>query len=92
MPENDKAVVPEASGPAEMERPQLQISPLRCGDCLADLPPDASEQPPSLAATDSYCPRCVKAVATPRVCRSCGSVICPACGSPVEMADELGIG
>jgi hypothetical protein len=44
------------------------------------------------AATEFYCPECAKPVAEPLVCRDCMSMICRDCGTPLERADELGIG
>lgn len=39
-----------------------------------------------------YCPQCQQEVEDPVVCGDCGAVICPACGTPLEKADDLGIG
>jgi hypothetical protein len=39
-----------------------------------------------------YCPSCELEVSDPLVCGDCGSVICRQCGTPLERADELGIG
>jgi hypothetical protein len=39
-----------------------------------------------------YCPVCNKPVADPLVCGDCAAVICRRCGTPLEKADELGIG
>ena len=41
---------------------------------------------------DFYCPRCDRPVENPLRCGDCGSLICRECGSPLEQADELGIG
>jgi hypothetical protein len=49
---------------------------------------EASQQPP----VDFYCPRCARPVNDPLVCGDCLSVICRVCGTPLERADELGIG
>jgi hypothetical protein len=49
--------------------------------------PEADEQEPSF-----YCPICVKPVDNPLVCGDCQAVICRECGTPLEKADELGIG
>lgn len=38
-----------------------------------------------------YCPQCDRP-AEPLRCGDCGSLICRQCGTPVEQADELGIG
>jgi endogenous inhibitor of DNA gyrase (YacG/DUF329 family) len=39
-----------------------------------------------------YCPKCAREVAEPLTCGDCGAVICPRCGTPVEDAEELGMG
>jgi len=39
-----------------------------------------------------YCPQCNVAVADPLVCGDCTAIICRRCGTPLEQADELGIG
>ena len=44
------------------------------------------------SGTEFYCPQCHQPVQDPLRCGDCGSWICRACGSPVEQADELGIG
>ncbi len=48
--------------------------------------PDQKERGPF------YCPRCGEEVTDPLACGDCGAVICRRCGTPVEKADELGIG
>ena len=39
-----------------------------------------------------YCPQCQTPVSEPLRCGDCGSLICRQCGTPLEHADELGIG
>ena len=39
-----------------------------------------------------YCPNCKAPVSDPLVCGDCRSVICRRCGTPLESADELGMG
>jgi len=39
-----------------------------------------------------YCPKCAAEVPNPITCGDCGAVICPRCGTPLEAADELGMG
>ena len=39
-----------------------------------------------------YCPTCAREVADPLVCGDCSALICRVCGTPLESADELGIG
>ena len=65
---------------------------LRCRDCQADVPRPVEqlETPPDHA--DHYCPLCAKPVSAPLQCEQCESDICPRCGTPLELADELGIG
>jgi hypothetical protein len=48
------------------------------------------ESKPAKAAL--YCPSCAVEVTDPLVCGDCSAVICRACGTPLESADELGIG
>jgi hypothetical protein len=47
---------------------------------------------PKEASPDFYCPRCAKPVSDPLACGDCASLICRVCGTPLENADELGIG
>jgi len=42
--------------------------------------------------TEYYCPACNQPVSDPLVCGDCASLICRRCGTPLEKADELGIG
>ncbi|MGA7240685.1 MAG: hypothetical protein WBY44_33685 [Bryobacteraceae bacterium] len=39
-----------------------------------------------------YCPNCARPVNDPLVCGDCSAVICRVCGTPLERADELGLG
>jgi hypothetical protein len=39
-----------------------------------------------------YCPSCAVEVTDPLVCGDCSAVICRICGTPLESADDLGIG
>jgi len=39
-----------------------------------------------------YCPNCGREVSDPLICGDCSAVICRQCGSPLESADELGMG
>jgi hypothetical protein len=39
-----------------------------------------------------YCPQCAREVCDPLTCGDCSSVICRVCRTPLESADELGIG
>ena len=39
-----------------------------------------------------YCPACNRKAPDPLVCGDCLAVICRVCGTPLERADELGIG
>jgi hypothetical protein len=41
---------------------------------------------------DLYCPNCARPVNDPLVCGDCRAVICRVCGTPLERADELGMG
>ncbi|MGH9449700.1 MAG: hypothetical protein ACRD11_04080 [Terriglobia bacterium] len=39
-----------------------------------------------------YCATCREPVDDPLVCGDCAAVICRRCGTPLERADEMGIG
>jgi len=39
-----------------------------------------------------YCPKCSIEVADPLTCGDCSAIICRGCGTPLESADELGMG
>jgi hypothetical protein len=39
-----------------------------------------------------YCPHCGREVKDPLICGDCSAVICRQCGTPLESADELGMG
>jgi len=56
---------------------------------MAQMPerPTNGERHPLL-----YCPMCAREVDDPLTCGDCGSVVCRACGTPLEMAEDLGIG
>jgi len=55
---------------------------------MASQPQKPTEPEPSLL----YCPNCAEEVNDPLTCGDCSSVICRRCGTPLESADELGIG
>jgi hypothetical protein len=46
----------------------------------------------SQVSEDFYCAQCRLSVADPLVCGDCTAIICRRCGTPLERADELGIG
>jgi hypothetical protein len=50
------------------------------------------QEPEEQSAAEFYCPNCARPVADPLVCGDCQAVICRVCGTPLERADELGIG
>jgi hypothetical protein len=52
----------------------------------------AVAEPTKVRTPEFYCPRCAMEVEQPLTCGDCGAVICPRCGTPLESADELGIG
>ena len=39
-----------------------------------------------------YCPNCAREVTDPLICGDCSAVICRVCGTPLESAEDLGIG
>jgi hypothetical protein len=65
---------------------------------------DPSKQPPQPAlqgekaaekkhsAGDFYCPQCAREMDDPLICGDCSAVICRVCGTPLEAANDLGIG
>jgi hypothetical protein len=57
----------------------------------AFMAPEAQTSKPD-ANGEFYCPKCAVEVADPLTCGDCGAVICRRCGTPLESADELGIG
>lgn len=65
---------------------------LRCHDCQANVPRPIEQCETPLEHAEHYCPLCAKPVAIPLQCAQCESDICPGCGTPLELADELGIG
>ena len=88
MPENPA----EASSTREET---TEATPLHCGDCQAAfaVPPAGSlSGAAAQEAGDFYCPACAKELSAALICEACGSAICSTCGTPVELADELGIG
>jgi hypothetical protein len=42
--------------------------------------------------SELYCPKCAVEITDPLTCGDCGAVICRRCGTPLEAADELGMG
>jgi hypothetical protein len=53
---------------------------------------DADCPKPAAEASLLYCPTCARKVEDPLVCGDCSAVICRACGTPLESADELAMG
>ncbi len=49
-------------------------------------------QPPPAEPGALYCPTCRREVEDPLTCGDCSAVICRVCGTPLEAADDLGIG
>ena len=58
-------------------------------ELMAQTPerPTNGEQHPLL-----YCPVCAREAADPLTCGDCAAVICRTCGTPLELAEDLGIG
>lgn len=56
------------------------------------MPDESAPNEPASARAEFYCPQCDQPVRLPLRCGDCGSLLCPQCGTPVEQADELGIG
>ncbi len=53
---------------------------------------NASTPTPGDPDSALYCPKCARKVEDPLVCGDCSAVICRACGTPLESADELAMG
>jgi hypothetical protein len=53
-----------------------------------DQPADGSSKIPS----PLYCANCAREVNDPLTCGDCSAVICRVCGTPLEMAEDLGMG
>ncbi|HEY4962262.1 MAG TPA: hypothetical protein VII29_15490 [Terriglobales bacterium] len=53
-----------------------------------DEPSNGSTKLPS----PLYCPNCACEVNDPLTCGDCSAVICRVCGTPLEMAEDLGMG
>ena len=43
-------------------------------------------------AADLYCPKCACNIFNPLTCGDCSAVICRVCGTPLEAANDLGMG
>jgi hypothetical protein len=48
---------------------------------------DSTAKPETL-----YCPNCAIEITDPLTCGDCGAVICRKCGTPLEAAEDLGMG
>jgi hypothetical protein len=53
---------------------------------------NADQPKPAAPPCPLYCPTCARKVEDPLVCGDCSAVICRACGTPLESADELAMG
>ena len=65
------------------------VSMLQSRKLMAQIP---SEDKNATQSPSLYCPTCAREVNDPLTCGDCSSVICRVCGSPLEMAEDLGIG
>jgi hypothetical protein len=54
--------------------------------------PSQSDPSEQNGQTFLYCPQCAVEVSDPLTCGDCSAVICRRCGTPLESADELGMG
>jgi hypothetical protein len=59
---------------------------------LAFLMASNPQPPPESQPEVLYCPKCAVEVSDPLTCGDCSAVICRRCGTPLESADELGMG
>ena len=59
--------------------------------CYIPIIVAVSDSKPSPDA-ELYCPVCAVQVSDPLTCGDCSAVICRKCGTPLESADELGMG
>jgi hypothetical protein len=53
-----------------------------------DQPSDAAAK----VTSPLYCANCAREVNDPLTCGDCSAVICRVCGTPLEMAEDLGMG
>ena len=51
-----------------------------------------TDKPKSSSPEALYCPNCAREVSDPLICGDCSAVICRVCGTPLEAAEDLGIG
>jgi hypothetical protein len=51
-----------------------------------------TDKPASSSPEAFYCPNCAREVSDPLTCGDCSAVICRVCGTPLEAAEDLGIG
>jgi hypothetical protein len=54
---------------------------------MPEKPPPRKDDKPAL-----YCPNCAREVNDPLTCGDCSAVICRRCGTPLESAEDLGMG
>jgi hypothetical protein len=64
----------------------------RISDILPSTMPQSPEPRPVTQPQPLYCPNCAREVTDPLTCGDCSAVICRVCGTPLESADELGMG
>ncbi len=51
-----------------------------------------TEKESSQKDLEFYCPNCRELAEAPLVCGDCMALICRQCGTPLDRADELGMG
>jgi hypothetical protein len=54
--------------------------------------PEQSTSDSSKLSSPLYCANCAREVDDPLTCGDCSAVICRVCGTPLEMAEDLGMG
>ena len=59
---------------------------------MAEAQAQREGNPPPAEPELLYCPKCAVEVSDPLTCGDCSAVICRRCGTPLESADELGMG
>jgi hypothetical protein len=64
-------------------------SMLQSRKLMAQTPETPKKNP---RAPTLYCPTCAREVNDPLTCGDCSAVICRVCGTPLEVAEDLGIG
>jgi hypothetical protein len=88
-PPHSQVVGRRETGGGGSDRQVSHARDVYCRDCRM---PAARHERLECEPNQFYCPICAAPVPEALVCPHCGSLICAACGTPLESADDLGIG